>query len=129
MITKKILIPIYDYELTVFVLTKSRDGIEKIVKELKKQYLPKDTINEIESDCKDCYNGGITAKNDDEKKLIVVVYYCKTASDYLKVLMHEKRHCEDDILTHLSIDGEEAPAYLAGYLTKEMFSIIKKLMK
>lgn len=129
MICKKIEIPIYNYTLNVYVVKKYKDNIEPILKELKKQDFSKEVKDEIIDGCKNCFNGGITVYNSVERKLIIVVYTCKTKEKYLEILMHEKRHCEDEIINHLEIEGGEACAYLAGYLAENLFTVIKKIFE
>jgi hypothetical protein len=66
-------------------------------------------------------DGGWTISNFGLKRILVVLLKMRTEEQRRKVLAHEKRHVEDDILEHASVNDKEAAGYLAGYLGKFMY--------
>ena len=119
MILKKFKIEIYEWKVTFIEITSKKDW--KKVNKIQKGFgVDKNTIKEtrmhIKAGSKD---GGLHSWNR-FRKSIILLYPSSSMRQRIKVICHEKRHCEDRILEHLRVYGVEAPAYLAGYLSKKL---------
>lgn len=121
MITTKINLEIYDFKIEV-IEVESREDAPAARKALKRLMVSNDLIDEITQAITDGdINGGWTMCNYGIKRIAVVLLPMESETKRRSVLMHEKRHVEDDIMSHCNIDDAEAAGYLAGYLSKFIF--------
>lgn len=117
---KKFKVDVYEWKITFIEVTSKKDW--KRVNKIQKKFgvernIIKNTKKQIKGGSK---NGGYHSYNTKYWESIILIYPSSSKTQRLKVLCHEKRHCEDIILEHLSVYGTEAPAYLAGYLAKKL---------
>lgn len=118
---KRIDIPMYDFRLDLLEVENSEDAV-LLTKFFKGVRLDDEISLEILNAVKDGdVDGGWTIANFGLKRILVVLLKMRTEEQRRKVMAHEKRHVEDDILEHSSVNDKEAAAYLAGYLGKFMY--------
>lgn len=119
--SKRINIPIYDFRLDLLEVENS-DDVVLLAKFFKSVRLDDEISLEILDAVKNGdVDGGWTISNFGLKRILVVLLKMRTEAQRRKVLAHEKRHVEDDILEHASVNDKEAAGYLAGYLGKFMY--------
>lgn len=114
--TKKIHVPIYEYDVFIYQIedVEDADAITRVLKKFKIF----DLIEEITNNIIDEVNGGaVTCFNAGAKIAVCVFYPDDDAVFYEATLDHEKRHVVDDILEHCNVNDKEAAAYLSGWLT------------
>lgn len=115
--TKKIHIPIYEYDV-LLVQVDDVEGADSIQRALRRYNLGPDIMAEIiENITNEVDGGGITCFNTGYKMAITVLYPCTDADFYEATVDHEKRHIVDDVLEHCGVNDKEAAAYLSGWLT------------
>lgn len=121
MIKKRIKVPIYNFKVDFCEIESEKD--DNCVKRfLKSVRMAEDIIEEIcEAVKEDSVDGGWTLANLGRKHIVIVLLRMRSASTRRRVLSHEKRHCEDDILKHCDIDDDEAAGYLAGFLGENIY--------
>lgn len=114
-------VPLYDYDVTL-VQVDSKDDKSRIEAFLRTQKIDKEYINESCNNIEDNYSdGGHTFYNKGLKSIVVVFYVFTNVESLENVYSHEKRHIEDRILSHCSVDDMEASAYLSGYLGVQFY--------
>ena len=114
--TKKIYVPIYEFEILLYQLEDVEDA-DAITKALKKVGLS-DMIQEVTENLTDeVMEGGFTCFNGPAKLSVVVFYPTEDATVYEATLDHEKRHCVDHMLDWVGVHDYEAAAHLSGWLT------------
>lgn len=115
--TKKIHIPIYEYDVLLVQVDDVEDA-DSIQRALRRYSLGPDIMAEIIENITDEVDGGaITCFNAGAKLAVCVFYPCSDPVFYEATLDHEKRHVVDDILEHCNVNDKEAAAYLSGWLT------------
>ena len=118
---KRIDVPLYDFRIDLLEVD-SVDDVELVGKALRTVRVQPDIYDEITSAIRDGdVDGGWTISNFGLKRILVVLLKMRSGEQRRKVLSHEKRHIEDDILSYCSVDDVEASAYLAGYLGKFIY--------
>ena len=119
--SKRINVPLYDFRVDLIEIEGDGDAAP-LLKFFRGVKLDGDIVEEIIDAVKNGdVDGGWTIANFGIKRILVVLLKMRTEEQRRKVLSHEKRHVEDDILEHASVNDKEAAAYLAGYLGKFMF--------
>jgi len=115
----KFTIPIYDWDV-VFVENIGQGEFPILKNELKKYKVHDiDYIQEsIEDGDKDF---GTHLFNTYKRHSVIILLNNVSKKSRRNVLAHEKRHLEDRILNHLSIDDIEAAAYLSGYIAEKLY--------
>lgn len=114
--TKKIHIPIYEYDVFMYQIEDVEDA-DAITRVLKKFNIV-ELIEEVTTNIVDEVEGGaITCFNAGAKIAVCIFYTCDDPVFYEATLDHEKRHVVDDILDHCRVNDKEAAAYLSGWLT------------
>ena len=114
-------IPMYDFRLDLLEVENS-DDVALLTKFFKGVRLDDELSLEILDAVKNGdVDGGWTISNFGIKRILVVLLKMRTEAQRRKVLAHEKRHAEDDILEHCGISDKEAAGYLAGYLGKFIY--------
>lgn len=117
---KTINIPLYNYRVTLLDEISESDA-DALRVFLKRRRLPDDMINDVVGNVSDgAFDGGYTISNMSIKELYVVLLACSNDDVRRRVLGHERRHVEDDVLEHCGINDKEAAAYLSGYLSQHM---------
>lgn len=119
--SKRINIPLYDFKLDLIEVEDDKDAVllRKFFKQIRLQDdVSLEILDAVENNDID---GGWTLAALGIKRILVVLLKMSSESKRRQVLMHEKRHVEDDILDHCSINDKESAAYLAGYLGKYMY--------
>lgn len=114
--TKKIHVPIYEFDVTLYQLEDIED-LDNITKALRKIDL-EEIIPEItENMTNEVLEGGITCFNGGARLAVTVLYPTQNPVFYEATLDHEKRHIVDDVLEWTGVNDHEAAAYLSGWLT------------
>jgi hypothetical protein len=118
---KKFKVDVYDWKVTLIEITSKKD-YKKVIPILKKFGCEKEIVKNTKFHIKNgSKNGGHHSYDTKYWESIILIYPSTSKKERMRVLCHEKRHCEDKILEELSVYGVEAPAYLAGYLAKKLF--------
>lgn len=114
--TKKIHIPIYEFDVIIYQLEDVEDA-DAITKALRKLNIT-EMIQEVTDNLMDeVLEGGFTCFNGPAKLSVVVFYPTEDASVYEATVDHEKRHVVDNTLEWVGVNDHEAAAYLSGWLT------------
>lgn len=114
--TKKIHVPIYEFDVIIYQLEDVEDA-EAIAKALKKLNVT-EMIPEVVGNLTDeVLEGGFTCFNGPAKLSVVVFYPTEDATVYEATVDHEKRHVVDNMLEWVGVNDHEAAAYLSGWLT------------
>lgn len=114
--TKKIHIPIYEFDVIIYQLEDVEDA-DAIAKALRKLNI-NEMVQEVTDNLTDeVLEGGFTCFNGPSKLSVVVLYPTEDAEVYEATLDHEKRHCVDNMLEWVGVNDHEAAAYLSGWLT------------
>jgi len=115
-------IPLYDYDV-VYVEIDEDDPIDRqvafVTEELTnmktdKQYLD-ETIQEIKEESK---NGGNHFYNLSKSVSFIMIYPHDDPERLKATIAHEKRHLEDRVLQHFSVNDIESAGLLSGYLAR-----------
>lgn len=114
--TKKIHIPIYEFDVFLIQLEDVEDA-DAITRELKKFKLVEMIQETVENLTDEVIEGGYTCFNGAAKEAVVVLYPTEHAEIYESTLDHEKRHVVDNILNWVGVHDYEAAAHLSGWLT------------
>lgn len=114
--TKKIHIPIYEFDVVLYQLEDVEDA-DAITKALRRFNIT-EMIQEVTDNLSDeVLEGGFTCFNGPAKLSVVVLYPTEYGDTYEATLDHEKRHVVDRILEWVGVNDYEAAAYLSGWLT------------
>lgn len=108
-------VPLYYVKVTL-IQVESPDDADDVAKECKAFGLDSDSVDEEKNEAEKCVNGGRTYRHLENSKMLVI--FARFTSNKMKynVFSHEKRHIEDRILEHASVDDIESAAFLAGFL-------------
>lgn len=124
MIYKHIKIPMYNSEL-LFVQMTANTKKKELKRIFKKFDFEDPTKYENVEVNKRAYDGGWTIHNYDRKQFAIILTRCTSKKTYINILLHEKRHVEDLILTMCGIEDDETAAYLAGNLGEKLIEFIE----
>ena len=114
--TKKIHIPIYEFDVIIYQLEDVND-VNPISKALKRLNIT-EMIQEVTDNLTaEVIEGGFTCFNGPAKLAVVVLYPTEYGDIYKSTLDHEKRHVVDHVLDWVGVHDYEAAAYLSGWLT------------
>ena len=115
-------VPIYDMEITCLILDKNDDFMETIYPQIKNFPLPNEEFATINNNVQEhLHSGGTTYRFMTSRKILVLIYPCKSEKERRNVLNHEKRHVEDRILEHFGVKDIESSALLAGFLSEKIY--------
>lgn len=118
-------VDVYEWKIEVYIIEYKHD-VNKFKKKIKYKPQNCEHIDElIQGIQKGHMDGGVTISYGD-KTSIIYLYPSTSVWAMLGTLLHEKRHVEDFIIKHLHIDGDEATAYLAGYIGKQIMEMALK---
>lgn len=122
---EKINIPIYDWTLFFYELESSSDA-ETFIKHIKKEKghnseLASTVYEEVSNGC---YDGGWASIEGAKSKSWIILYPMSSDKSRRKILNHEKRHIEDQLLEHFSINDSESAAMLAGYIGEKIYKFL-----
>lgn len=121
-------IGIYDWDV-YYLKIENFNEVEKVKKYVNKtlSFLEEEYRDQLieESSDKSFLNAGWHFYNNNQRRSVIVIFPCSSRERVVEIFAHEKRHCEDNICSHLGLKGKEAPAYLAGFLAKELWTEIK----
>lgn len=117
----KLKVEMYGFKVDVME-AESKDDAEYLARFFRRFGLEDPFVDEIITAISDGdMDGGYTFACYGVKRVFIILLEMSNATRRREVLMHEKRHAEDDILQHCSVKDDEAAAYLAGYLGKYIF--------
>ena len=126
MIKKKFTVPIYNWKIFVYICEQTSDS-DELRKELKRN---SEDVKQNDLMLKEIddgsHSGGWTLTYEGMQKCVIVVYPHFHKCKLVETMFHEKRHVEDHIVKHHSVDDFESSAMLAGYLAKEFYPLIEK---
>ena len=114
-------IPIYDFDVTLIEVDGSGD-VEPIRRLLRRvggrnESLESEILGAVENGSID---GGWTLSALGRSLFYVILLPMSSSEQRIRVLNHEKRHIEDDLLEYCGVNDKEAAAYLAGYLSLKL---------
>jgi len=112
-------IDIFDWTIKFFLLNKKDTNVNEIGIEYG---MLEDDIAYINDKLnRKCLNGAVTLSHTDRLLTLVFIYPTSSKVELINVLSHEIRHVVDRICQHNSIEDIETPAYMTGYITREVF--------
>ena len=120
MIKTSFKVPIYDIHIDDIQI-ETPDDFSQFSKIAKKLNLTEDDIDYVINNIRTGFNGGDTFRNMRLRRILVIIYRCKSEKVRRNVVNHEKRHVEDRILEYYNITDIEASAFLAGYLSEFIY--------
>lgn len=129
MITYKFDIPIYDIRIDLIQVENKEDanGVVRFMQTIKCQ---QEFIDEVTENIKNGYvNGGETFRNFDLRKMLIIFYPMENEETRAEVYSHEKRHIEDRVMQHESVDDIESAGLLAGFLGRQFYKFWNKVTK
>lgn len=129
MITYKFDIPIYDIRIDLIQVENKEDanGVVRFMRAIKCQ---QEFIDEVTEYIKrGCFNGGETFRNFDLRKMLIIFYPMENEETRAEVYSHEKRHIEDRVMQHESVDDIESAGLLAGFLGRQFYKFWNKVTK
>ena len=129
MITYKFDIPIYDIRIDLIQVENKEDanGVVRFMQTIKCQ---QEFIVELTENIKNGYvNGGETFRNFDLRKMLIIFYPMENEETRAEVYSHEKRHIEDRVMQHESVDDIESAGLLAGFLGRQFYKFWNKVTK
>lgn len=122
--TIKFTIPLYHVDVQIVQLEGKKD--KKPLAELfKKSGIEDDEA--LENIDKQYGDGGYTYRNFGKNDIVIVLYPFTNKESKTSVYFHEKRHVEDRVLEHCSVNDIEAAAYLAGFLAVKFMELYEKV--
>lgn len=119
--TLKFDIPLYNIHVDlVQVETKDdKDGVIKFMRAIKCE---QEFINEFADYIeRGYYNGGSTYRDMDLRKILVIFFPTSDDETRAELYAHEKRHIEDRVMQHASVNDIESAGLLAGYLGRMFY--------
>lgn len=127
--TLKFDIPIYNIQVDLLQIESKKDlrNVHTIMRSINCE---QSFLDDVESNIKDgCFDGGEIYRNLFLRKMLVIFYPMSDDETRAEVYSHEKRHIEDRILEHFSVDDIESAALLAGYLARKFYHFWKIVKK
>ena len=113
-------VPLYDWNITYLTIESKEDVPELLtwcqLFDAEFEHDLNDTFDTIK-------NAGLTYMDKTAQKMLIVIFPCESSEELLSTIGHEKRHAEDIILEESGVYDKEAAGYLAGFLTKQMFTL------
>ena len=129
MIKLKFNIPLYDFDVTLLQI-ESKGDKEDVVKFMKGIKCQEQFITGVTDYIeKGAINGGETYRNFDLRKILVIFCPMKNESTRAEVYSHEKRHIEDRVMQHASVDDIESAGLLAGFLGRKFYQFMQLVKK
>lgn len=120
MVNKTIHIEIFGWEVQILEIQNDYD-CNVLEQEMKRFSIDEDEIDGITEQIKTgVTDGGWHYYNEGMRKSMIIVYPTTSIQSRINVICHEKRHCEDRILSVLNIKDIETSAYLAGFLAEKL---------
>ena len=122
---KKINIPIYDWDL-LYCHMEVGDDVEPYFKMVNKLGLiPADADEFKDYMARGIRGGGKCYINDEDRKLVVMIYPTLSPPNFYSSVAHEVYHCAFAINEHANVNDEEATAYLIGHIWECLHSKIE----
>lgn len=129
MITYKFDIPIYDIRIDL-IQVENKDDANGVVRFMQTIKCQQEFIDEVTENIKKGYfNGGETFRNFDLRKMLIIFYPMENEETRAEVYSHEKRHIEDRVMQHESVDDIESAGLLAGFLGRQFYKFWNKVTK
>ena len=129
MITYNFDIPIYDIRIDLIQVENKEDanGVVRFMRAIK---CNQEFIVELTENIKKGYvDGGETFRNFDLRKMLIIFYPMENEETRAEVYSHEKRHIEDRVMQHESVDDIESAGLLAGFLGRQFYKFWNKVTK
>lgn len=118
---KHVKVDVYRWKVDVIELS-NKDTFDDVQKVIQKYKLGKEITDTIKKEMKEnCRDGGYTFTKYGKWQSVIFLYKMSSKKIRRNILNHEKRHVEDDIVQYLGINDKEAVAYLAGYLSENIY--------
>lgn len=117
-------VPIYDWDITIITIYNEfcKEQVSELIDEFE---LPdRDELLQLVGEG---FNGGRTYAKTSSREIVVILFPWTSEIQFEKSLNHEKRHIIDDIVEWHNLEGKEAPAYLDGYISGEIYKQLDKL--
>lgn len=129
MVTYKFDIPIYNIRVDLIQVENKEDssGVVRFMQTIK---CTQESIDEVTEYIKrECVNGGVTYRNFDLRKMLIIFCPMENEETRAEVYSHEKRHIEDRVMQHESVDDIESAGLLAGFLGRQFYKFWNKVTK
>lgn len=125
MVHGKVKIDLYGWTVYLYIF-ESVDDVALFKKLAKYKSGDQKDTDDMLSEVEKGYSNGGLAVNYSNKTTNILIHPYQKVETLLNVLMHEKRHTEDFIIEYVGIKGDEAYAYLSGYLGENLLKIALK---
>lgn len=121
-------IPIYNIHVDL-VQIEGKEDTKDVLRFMRSIKCDQEYIDDI-SDCiaRGRYNGGDTFRNFDLRRILVIFTTFSDEETREEVYAHEKRHIEDRVMEHESVNDIESAGLLAGFLARKFYQFKKKVL-
>lgn len=129
MITYKFDIPIYNIRIDL-IQVENKEDANSVVRFMRTIKCHQGFIDEVTENIKKGYvDGGETFRNFDLRKMLIIFYPMENQETMVEVYSHEKRHIEDRVMQHESVDDIESAGLIAGFLGRQFYKFWNKVTK
>lgn len=119
--TLKFDIPLYNIHVDL-VQVETKDDKNEVISFFRTMKCEQKVINEIADAIeRGCHDGGDTFRNMNLRKIFVLFYPIENEETRAEIYAHEKRHIEDRVMEHVSVNDIESAGLLAGYLGRMFY--------
>lgn len=117
-------VPIYDWNIVI--CTTYDISCKEALSSLADEFCLPDK-EELLSLLNQGHNGGRTYSKTSSRTIVIILFSWTDEEWFVKTINHEKRHIVDDIVEWHNLEGKEAPAYLDGYISAEIYKRLNQL--
>lgn len=122
------LIDIDGYWLVTVIYLPSREHIPVVAETFERIGCPEGDIEKIRHLMTDEWNKGATFSNPHRRCSVTVIGRSTSWEQFFDTVLHEVGHLRDDIVTAYDVmNYGEPPAYLQGYIGRQMAPMIRRL--
>lgn len=105
------------------------DDADELIDSLKQLRCPKEDIESAIDVLYDT-NTGFTFTNTDYKMSIVCIGKADNVEQFVSTTIHEAKHVQSHICAYYEVEeNTEEAAYLIGYIVKQMYRMLRKIIK
>ena len=105
------------------------DDAEELIDSLRQLKCPEEDI-ESAIEVLNYENTGFTYTNTDYKMSIVCIGKASNINQFVSTTIHEAKHVQSHICAYYEVEeNTEEAAYLIGYIVKQMYRMLRKIVK